>query len=68
MLILRRKAGESIVLNGKITVTVLAVERERVKIGVDAPPEVSVVRQELLHRSQAQKAEQKQRTDSDALS
>lgn len=50
MLVLRRKVGESIVLNGTINVSVLAVEGERVKIGVSAPPEVTIVRQELLTR------------------
>ncbi len=48
MLVLRRKAGEAIVLNGVIRIYVLAVEGERVKLGIDAPPDVVIVRQELL--------------------
>ena len=48
MLVLRRKAGEAIVLNGVITIHVLAVECERVKLGISAPPEVVIVRSELL--------------------
>lgn len=48
MLVLRRKAGEAIVLNGVIKIYVLAVEGERVKLGIDAPPDVVIVRQELL--------------------
>ncbi|MBA3822378.1 MAG: carbon storage regulator [Ktedonobacterales bacterium] len=48
MLVLRRKAGEVVVLNGVIKVYVLAVEGERVKLGFDAPPDVVIVRQELL--------------------
>lgn len=48
MLVLRRKAGEAIVLNGVITIYVLAVEGERVKLGIAAPPEVVIVRSELL--------------------
>lgn len=48
MLVLRRKAGEAIVLNGVITIHVLAVEGERVKLGISAPPEVVIVRSELL--------------------
>jgi len=44
MLVLRRKAGEAIVLNGVITIHVLAVEGERVKLGISAPPEVVIVR------------------------
>jgi len=53
MLVLRRKAGEAIVLNGVITIHVLAVERERVKLGISAPPEVVIVRSELLENQGA---------------
>ena len=48
MLVLRRKVGESIILGGVISISVLAVEGERVKIGISAPPEVTIVREELL--------------------
>lgn len=48
MLVLRRKAGEAIILDGKITIYVLAVEGERVKLGIDAPQDVVIVRKELL--------------------
>lgn len=48
MLILRRKVGEAIVLDERVTVYVLEVEGNRVKLGISAPPGVSVVRQELL--------------------
>lgn len=55
MLVLRRKAGEAIVLNGSITIHMLAVEGERVKLGISAPPEVVIVRSELLdNQGQAQ--------------
>jgi carbon storage regulator len=48
MLVLRRKVGERIILDGVISVSVLAVEGERVKIGITAPAEVAIVREELL--------------------
>ncbi|GAC1398039.1 MAG: hypothetical protein NVS4B12_06740 [Ktedonobacteraceae bacterium] len=48
MLVLRRKVGESIVLDGVINISVLAVEGERVKIGISAPSDVTIVREELL--------------------
>ena len=51
MLVLRRKVGESIILDGVISVSVLAVEGERVKIGITAPPDVTIVREELLKSS-----------------
>ncbi len=50
MLVLRRKVEEAIVLGGSIRVIVLAVEGERVKIGIEAPDNVTIVREELLLR------------------
>ena len=52
MLVLRRKANETIVLNGVIKITVLGIEGDRVKIGIDAPPDVIVVREELLNEAE----------------
>jgi carbon storage regulator len=47
MLILTRKIDQSIVIDGKITIMVLGVERDRVKIGIAAPADVAVLREEL---------------------
>jgi carbon storage regulator len=60
MLVLRRKAGESIVLGRDICVSVLAIEGERVKIGVTAPPGVSIVRDELLQGRESQQGQERQ--------
>jgi len=49
MLILTRKVDQGIVISGNILVRVLGVERDRVKIGISAPGEVTVLRQELCH-------------------
>lgn len=51
MLILTRKIDQSVVINGNITVMVLGVERDRVKLGIDAPKDVSVLRDELVSKS-----------------
>jgi carbon storage regulator len=59
MLVLRRKVGESIVLAGVINISVLAVEGERVKIGISAPPDVTIVREELLRASNTENPEEK---------
>ena len=48
MLVLSRKAGEAIVLAGNIKIQVLGIEHDRVKLGVEAPPDVLVLRSELL--------------------
>jgi carbon storage regulator len=47
MLVLSRRNGEAIVIGDGITVTVLAVESNRVKLGVVAPPEVPIHREEI---------------------
>ncbi len=48
MLILVRKIRESIQIDGGISIQVLSVERDRVKLGISAPDNVKVMRQELL--------------------
>ena len=50
MLVLTRKIDQGIVIAGNIYVRVLGVERDRVKIGISAPLEIPVLRQELLDR------------------
>ena len=52
MLILSRKPGESIVINGRIKVTLLRIEGEVVKVGIEAPAEVPVHRQEVYDEIQ----------------
>ena len=47
MLILSRKLNESIVIDGRIIVKVLRIEKESVKLGIQAPPEVPVHREEI---------------------
>ena len=52
MLILTRKVDQGIVISGNILVRVLGVERDRVKIGISAPGEITVLRQELWHEGE----------------
>jgi carbon storage regulator len=47
MLVLTRKLNESIVIDGNITVTVVEVRGNRVKLGIVAPVEVPVMREEI---------------------
>ena len=54
MLILTRKVDQGIIISGNILVRVLGVERDRVKIGISAPGEVTVLRQELWHGEPAE--------------
>ncbi|EFH88838.1 carbon storage regulator [Ktedonobacter racemifer] len=50
MLVIRRKTGERIILSGNILIEVLEVNEGRAKLGITAPPEVDIVREELLQR------------------
>lgn len=47
MLILSRKTNESIVIDGRIVIKVLRIDKDSVKLGIQAPPEVTVHRQEI---------------------
>jgi len=52
MLILSRKTGESIVIDGRITVKILRLDGDIVKVGIEAPAEVPVHRQEVYDEIQ----------------
>ena len=47
MLVLSRKTNESIIINGNVTVSVLRVDNDNVRIGVEAPLEIPVMRKEI---------------------
>ena len=50
MLILTRKLKQAIIVDGDTSIRVLSIERDRVKLGIDAPRSVSVLREELLEQ------------------
>ena len=47
MLVLSRKTNESIVIDGNITVSVLRVDNDNVRLGIEAPLEIPVLRKEI---------------------
>ncbi|MBP5966799.1 carbon storage regulator CsrA [Pseudomonas iridis] len=57
MLILTRKPGETIRINDDISVTVLGVSGQQVRLGITAPAEVEVHREEIYQRIQAEQQE-----------
>ncbi len=56
MLVLTRRIGEAIIIDGDIRVTVTGIQRDKVRIGIDAPPHVRVDREEV-HRRVSELAE-----------
>lgn len=48
MLVLTRKAGEGITLDQNVTIDILSVEGDRVRIGIKAPKDMRIFRRELL--------------------
>ena len=54
MLVLKRKAGESIIVADNIEIKIIEVEEGRIKIGIDAPKEVSIIRKEVLEETKSE--------------
>ena len=56
MLILTRRVGETLVIGDEVLVTVLGVRGNQVRIGVNAPKDVAVHREEIYRRIQSEKS------------
>ena len=54
MLLLTRKIGESIIIDGGIKITVADIQGNQIRIGIDAPKEVKVYREEIFEKMQAE--------------
>jgi carbon storage regulator len=57
MLILTRRAGESIMVGHEVIVTVLGINGNQIRIGIDAPREIAVHRREVYERIKAEPEE-----------
>ncbi len=67
MLALTRRKGEALVLNNNIELTVLEVKGDQVKIGIQAPKEVSIYRKEIYLQIQQENEETMQNEGIDLL-
>ena len=56
MLILTRRAGETVMIGSDVTITVLGVKGNQVRIGINAPKDVAVHREEIYERIQNEKS------------
>ena len=58
MLILTRRVGESLMIGDDVNVTVLGIRGNQVRIGVDAPKDVAIHREEIYDRIQDEKTDE----------
>lgn len=57
MLILTRRVGETLMIGDEVTVTVLGVKGNQIRVGVNAPKDVAVHREEIYERIRKEQAE-----------
>ena len=63
MLILTRRVGETVMIGEDVTVTVLRVKGNQVRLGVNAPKSISVQREEIFHRIKRESAESSEKVE-----
>lgn len=65
MLVISRKAGQSLIISDNIKITLLSIGNEKVSIGIDAPRSVSIMREELIETIEVNKESAEQAGERD---
>ena len=65
MLILSRRIDEALKIGDDVTVTVLSIKGKQVRLGIDAPDEVSIHREEIYHQIKTGEKAKKETSDSE---
>ncbi len=68
MLVLSRKRGEQIVISDNIVVTVVDIRGDKVRLGIEAPKDISVHRQEVFDAIQRENKQQSDKSSTDGTS
>jgi len=68
MLILTRRAGETLMIGDEVTVTILGVKGNQVRVGVNAPRDVAVHREEIYERIKREQGVRQDESESDTYS
>ncbi len=65
ILVIKRKAGESIIISDNIEIKIIEIEDGRIKIGIEAPKEVSILRKEVLDETRIENKQASETKDID---
>ena len=59
MLVLTRHVGQSLIINNNITVRIISIDGDNVKVGIEAPKEIPICRDDIINKQRAKKSLQK---------